>query len=63
MVIRDDPEFSAIAKEYAANNKLFLQAFKAAWTKVMNADRFKGPAGNICDESVADVHAPKVQSG
>ncbi len=50
IVIKTDPEFSAIAKEYATDNAKFLQDFKAAWTKVMNADRFKGPAANVCDD-------------
>jgi catalase (peroxidase I) len=43
-----DPKLSAIAKEYAADNAKFLKAFAAAWTKLMNADRFKGPAGSVC---------------
>lgn len=50
LVLKDDPEFAAIAKEYAADNTKFLQEFKSAWTKVMNADRFKGPAGSVCEE-------------
>jgi catalase-peroxidase len=49
MVIKRDRELSAIAKEYAADNSLFVPEFAAAWTKVMNADRFRGPAGSECD--------------
>lgn len=49
MVIKRDRELAAIAKEYATDKHLFVREFAAAWTKVMNADRFKGPAGNECD--------------
>lgn len=48
LVIKTDPELSAIAKGYAADNAKFLKAFSAAWTKLVNADRFKGPAGSVC---------------
>jgi len=51
LVIRDDPALAAIAKGYASDNAKFLSVFKGAWTKAMNADRFKGPAGNLCDGS------------
>lgn len=51
IAIRDDPEFGTIAKEFASDNGKFLGEFQAAWTKMMNADRFKGPAGNVCDAS------------
>jgi len=50
MVIKRDPELAAIAKEYAGNNVLFVKDFASAWTKVMNADRFKGPMGNDCSQ-------------
>lgn len=50
IVLLEDPEFSALVKEYAADNTKFLADFKAAWTKVMNADRFKGPTGSVCEE-------------
>jgi catalase-peroxidase len=44
-----DPEFKPIVEEYAEDEELFLEVFSAAWTKMMNADRFDGPVGNICD--------------
>lgn len=53
MVIRNDPELAAIAKQYAADFELFVQDFAAAWTKVMNADRFRGPTGNECSPAAA----------
>ena len=43
-----DPELLSIVMEYAADNELFLKEFGRAWTKLMNADRFSGPAGNVC---------------
>ena len=48
VALKSDPQFLAIAQSYAEDNQLFLAAFKSAWTKMMNADRFKGPAGNVC---------------
>lgn len=56
LVIKNDPELSVIAREYAEDNSLFIKDFAAAWTKVMNADRFKGPAGNECSNPAA-MHA------
>lgn len=49
LVIKSEPDLAAIAQRYADDNAAFLRAFAGAWTKVMNADRFKGPAGNVCD--------------
>jgi catalase (peroxidase I) len=48
MAIRADPELAAMARGYASNNDKFIQGFAGAWTKLMNADRFKGPVGNVC---------------
>ena len=45
---RYDPELLAISQEFAADNGLFITEFRQAWTKLANADRFDGPAGNIC---------------
>jgi catalase-peroxidase len=32
----------------AAGNDVFARDFAAAWTKLMTADRFNGPTGNVC---------------
>uniref|UniRef100_A0A383WLV4 Plant heme peroxidase family profile domain-containing protein n=1 Tax=Tetradesmus obliquus TaxID=3088 RepID=A0A383WLV4_TETOB len=48
VAIKRSPAFAAHAGEYAKDNAKFLQALAGAWTKVMNADRFDGPAGNVC---------------
>jgi catalase-peroxidase len=42
-------EFLPIVQLYASENDHFLTMFSAAWTKLMNADRFDGPFGNLCD--------------
>jgi len=42
------PELAAHAVDFANNNSLFLSSFGAAWTKLMNADRFDGPTGSVC---------------
>ena len=52
-----DPEFLALSDQLAANNTLFLETFNGAWTTLMNADRFDGPTGNVCDDAAA-VPAP-----
>merc|ERR1711881_689502 len=44
-----EPTFAAAAQDFATDNDLFLDEFAHAWTKVMNADRFDGPAGNLCE--------------
>lgn len=46
--LRWEPTFAAIGEEYASDEVLFLQEFSAAWTKMMQIDRFDGPTGNIC---------------
>jgi len=40
----------SIVQEYAQDNATFQNEFKAAWTKLMNADRFDGPVNNKCDK-------------
>merc|ERR1711973_101763 len=42
MVFRDDDKFRAIVEEYAQDNDLFLEDFRNAWIKLVNADRFGG---------------------
>lgn len=46
-VLLSEP-YLAVVKQYAADNAKFLRDFSAAWTRRMNADRFRGPAGNTC---------------
>lgn len=49
LALRFTPGFAAVAQDFASDNNLFLQEFSAAWTRMMNADRFDGPTGNVCD--------------
>jgi len=44
MIFRDDDKFRAIVEEYAQDNDLFLEDFRTAWIKLVNADRF----GDVC---------------
>ena len=53
LAIRDDEDLAQIARRYAADEAAFVAAFGAAWNKVMNADRFDGPASNACDQKPA----------
>merc|ERR1719348_2767801 len=49
-MFRTDAELLAISQDFAADDDLFLTEVRAAWTKLANADRFDGPAGNLCDQ-------------
>jgi len=55
LVIKNDSALAAIAKAYAADNTKLLKDFAAAWRRAMDADRFKGPAGNLCEAPGAAV--------
>ena len=48
LVFGTDPELASIATDFAADNDMFLAEFAAAWSKLVNADRFDGPLGNVC---------------
>eukprot|EP00471_Norrisiella_sphaerica_P000034 CAMPEP_0184479338 /NCGR_PEP_ID=MMETSP0113_2-20130426/1103_1 /TAXON_ID=91329 /ORGANISM="Norrisiella sphaerica, Strain BC52" /LENGTH=674 /DNA_ID=CAMNT_0026857397 /DNA_START=164 /DNA_END=2188 /DNA_ORIENTATION=+ len=49
LMLLADPELRAFVEEFANSEKTFLDAFVSAWVKLMNADRFDGPLGNVCD--------------
>jgi len=53
MVFSEDPEFKAIAEEYAIDNNKFLTEFRDAWIKLVNADRY----GDVC------LHVPTDDNG
>jgi len=46
--IKYSPILKSISLQYASDERLFKDAFTNAWTKLMNADRFDGPTGNLC---------------
>eukprot|EP01083_Nonionella_stella_P074656 202585_1 len=48
----DDDELRAISKLYAEDEDEFLSEFASAWTYLMTADRFDGPRGNVCSNTI-----------
>jgi len=60
MIFRDDDKFRAIVEEYAQDNDLFLEDFRKAWIKLVNADRF----GDVCvmSEPVETTTSPTKDS-
>jgi len=48
MALKWDSSYMAIAEDFASDNNMFITEFQAAWTKLMNIDRFAGPTGNVC---------------
>ena len=43
------PEVRYWADYYVSmGTKVYAKDFAEAWTKLMNADRFQGPLGNVC---------------
>jgi catalase-peroxidase len=48
--MKNHPELHVWAEYYASSpDNVIAEDFAAAWTKMMNADRFDGPTGNVCD--------------
>uniref|UniRef100_A0A7S3ZIM4 Plant heme peroxidase family profile domain-containing protein n=1 Tax=Lotharella globosa TaxID=91324 RepID=A0A7S3ZIM4_9EUKA len=62
LVIRWDPEMLTAAQDFASDNQLFLAEFRAAWTRLMNADRFDGPFKNLCAAQTAQDDLPTSRS-
>lgn len=52
-LLRLDPEFYIAVQEFASDEAVWKIEFAAAWTKMMNADRFDGPTGNLCPSYTA----------
>ena len=40
------------------NQGALMDAFSSGWTYLMNADRFDGPTGNVCDNISMDASGP-----
>ena len=51
LLIKFDAPSLAIAQDFAQDVDLFHAEYRAAWVQLMNADRFDGPAGNVCDSA------------
>merc|ERR1719401_331235 len=43
-----DPSFRAAVERFAYDEAYFFGVLASAWPKLMNADRFDGPTGNVC---------------
>jgi catalase (peroxidase I) len=55
LALLEDEELKQYVEEFATSDEsVFLDAFASAWTKMMIADRFDGPNGNVC----TDVDTP-----
>lgn len=48
---------------FAASPDQYRATLRTAWTKLMTADRFDGPTGNVCDEQLADIACSKANEG
>jgi len=55
---RSDGELRAIAEDFAYDNGKFVKTVVAAWDKLTTADRFLGPAENVCDQPESRVRLP-----
>lgn len=60
MLMRMDPEMSTVVQDYAVDNSRFLDDFASVWTRLMNADRFDGPVGNVCDKQDGAAPVPEM---
>eukprot|EP00924_Labyrinthula_sp_SR-Ha-C_P004967 maker-scaffold_1-snap-gene-17.3-mRNA-1 protein AED:0.01 eAED:0.01 QI:45/1/1/1/1/1/3/75/707 len=49
------PEFRAAVITFSFDNNAFLQEFTSSWTKLMNADRYSGPVGNVCEDGLVPL--------
>eukprot|EP00466_Bigelowiella_natans_P011256 jgi/Bigna1/87257/estExt_fgenesh1_pg.C_180110 len=50
LMLRADAELLQHVEEFAGDEGAFFETFAHAWTKLMNADRFEGPLGNVCNK-------------
>merc|ERR1712050_419586 len=59
VLLVSDPSFRMAVERMAFDEAHFKDVLAYAWAKLMNADRFDGPTGNVCSmemrESDSDV--------
>ena len=61
----EDPVYLTVVQEFAADAEYRDASLKAAWTKMVTADRFDGPTGNLCtnvDVATASAATPSAVS-
>jgi len=63
VMILKDPELRAVAERYKDDTNLLHDEFTSAWTKMMIADRFDGPTGNVCTTDTQPDPTPAQQCG
>merc|ERR1712216_945272 len=61
MAFISDPVLASYTVQYAADMGMFKADFAAAWTKVMNSDRFDGPTGSLCGQSSDGINGIRIQ--
>merc|ERR1719499_292458 len=49
VLLAASPETLTAVQDYAGDKDGFLEDLANVWTKMMNADRFDGPTGNLCE--------------
>ena len=49
------PGTLATVSTFASDPDRYMTTLRAAWTKLMTADRFDGPLGNVCDAQLDDM--------
>ena len=62
LLFRYDSELQAAAQALAEDNDYFLDTFAGAWVKLMNADRFSGPTGNVCHRCASSAAAQPLRA-
>merc|ERR1711971_24148 len=61
--LRDDilllmaPEYKTVVRDFAGagGESAYMKTLSAAWTKLMNADRYDGPTRNVCDDPSKNI--------
>eukprot|EP00924_Labyrinthula_sp_SR-Ha-C_P004969 maker-scaffold_1-snap-gene-17.4-mRNA-1 protein AED:0.07 eAED:0.07 QI:0/0/0/1/1/1/3/0/733 len=49
------PEYRAAVIDFSLDYDAFMQQLVVSWTSLMSADRFDGPAENLCDNGSVDL--------
>lgn len=55
-------ETLSAVQDYAGNKEMYLEDLSNVWTKMMNADRFSGPTGNLCESQMTKTEVMTPES-